>query len=135
MKHVQDQDLLLLAHRSLSPWDWFTARYHLWRCNACRRRYDHFRSLSTSVASAVRVGLRPWRPIGLSIKVVLLVGLILVTCGVIGTEIVAISAPTERPAPYGPGRKDVPPLSALASKDGSLCKTPPDDQALAAPRK
>ena len=88
MKHPADQDLLMLAHRSLDPFKAIATRWHLTRCADCRRRYSEFGALSTAVASAIRIGLPAWKPIVLALKTKLLAAVILLAAGILVTEVV-----------------------------------------------
>jgi len=74
VKHTPDQDLLLLAHRSLDPVHAFTIRLHVSRCDSCRKRLAEFTSISTAAASALRVGMPAWKPMGMALKMKLLLG-------------------------------------------------------------
>ena len=60
MNHTSDQDLLLLAHNSLGLVKTALARFHVWRCVACRRRLTEFDSFSRGVAAAVRGVVCVW---------------------------------------------------------------------------
>lgn len=98
MKHLQDQDLLLLAHRSLGPVRSIGAKLHLARCKDCRARYGAYASLSLMVASLVRVGMPAWKPLGLALSLKVLVAASVVGVGLYGLD-VAISSPSAPPKP------------------------------------
>jgi hypothetical protein len=78
VKHIEDQDLMLLAHRSLGPAQSVAAKIHLWRCPSCRAKFGELSSFSTSVASAVRVGLPAWKPAGIALQMKLFLAAIVV---------------------------------------------------------
>jgi len=88
MNHPPDQDLLLLAHRSLNLVKTLAARWHVWRCPECRLRYRELNSLSFAVASALRIGLPSWKPAVMALKVKLLIGVVALATGTLVTEVV-----------------------------------------------
>ena len=88
MKHVTDQNLLLLTHRALGPIRSGVARVHLMACADCRRRQQELLSLSVATAAAFRIGMPAWRPIGVAIGVKLLAGVAVLATGILFTEMV-----------------------------------------------
>jgi hypothetical protein len=90
MKHMDDQDLLLLSHGALGPLRSLAAQMHLRRCADCRQRYGGLCTVSVAVATALRVGLPAWKPTIAGV-VKLLVGVTVVAIGVLYAEIVVVN--------------------------------------------
>jgi len=88
VNHPPDQDLLLLAHRSLAPFRAVAARWHIRNCVSCRKRFSEFDTLSSAVASAFRLGMPAWKPLGTALSLKLLIGIIVVALGLLGGEVV-----------------------------------------------
>lgn len=76
MSHVSDQDLLLMAHRSLGSVREIGARIHLRRCSSCRAKLGAVGSMSAMVAAAVRPGLPAWKPSGITLSAKILIATI-----------------------------------------------------------
>ncbi|HVT11127.1 MAG TPA: hypothetical protein VHE55_02580 [Fimbriimonadaceae bacterium] len=90
MKHLEDQDLLLLAHRSLGFVQSLSAHRHLARCESCRSRYAQFGALSRKVASLVRPGLPTWKPLGMALRTKVLISVFLGCVGLFGVEMAVL---------------------------------------------
>ena len=55
MTHPErDADILMLAHGALSPLVSLRTRWHLMRCDSCRRRLRQFQLVSASMANEIR---------------------------------------------------------------------------------
>lgn len=87
MKHTPDQDLLLLAHRSLGPIGALSARLHLRQCDRCRGRYAELSSLTRTAARAFRLGMPAWKPLGMAAGTKLLLGVIIFAGALLMMEI------------------------------------------------
>ena len=87
MKHPADQDLLLLAHNSLSPLKAIAAQMHLARCADCKRRYAEFGVVTTAAAAAFRGSLPSWKPLGMALRTKLLLAALVVSAGVLGARV------------------------------------------------
>ncbi|HTQ09109.1 MAG TPA: hypothetical protein VMI31_03470 [Fimbriimonadaceae bacterium] len=93
MKHFSDQDLFMLAHRSLAPSSMIAAKWHVLRCRQCRERYRELGSLSVAVASSLRVGLPAWKPVLLGLKGVLALSVIVLAAGALVAEVYVANRP------------------------------------------
>jgi len=105
VKHPSDQDLLMLAHRSLGPLKFVEVRLHVLRCAECRRRCAEFGLLSSAVASTLRLGMPAWKPGIVALKLKLLIGVTVLATGVLVTEAVH---------------------STLGANGAELCPVPPN---------
>lgn len=72
MNHVSDQDLLLLQHQSLGLFKSVMATIHLRGCKSCRKRATEIGSFTFGVAAAVRGGLPAWKPLGMALRMKLM---------------------------------------------------------------
>ncbi len=113
MRHLEDQDLLLLAHRSLGLVQSISAHRHLAKCERCRFRYSEFGALSSKVALLVRPGLPAWKPLGLALRTKVLISVFLGCVGLFGIEMAVL--------PHPPQPVHVPALKQVSSPDWPSC--------------
>src|SRR3569832_1041988 len=87
MNHVTDQDLLLLAHRSLGFFRSLGVAIHLRTCSSCRKRYTEMATMSTAIASSLRVGMRSaWKPAGMALRMKILLSALVMAGGVLAVR-------------------------------------------------
>jgi hypothetical protein len=103
VNHIQDQDLLLLAHRSLGFFQSISASLHMRGCSSCRKRYAALDSLSSGVASAVRLGLPTWHPLGLALRTKVLLATLALGVTVLGARSVLTREEVVPMTPLPPG--------------------------------
>lgn len=87
MKHPLDQDLLLLAHNSLNPFKALAASLHLRKCAECRKRYAEFGVVTSVAAAAVRGNMPAWKPLGMALRMKLLIVALIVSAAVLGASV------------------------------------------------
>ena len=69
MRHITDENLLLLAHGELSAWRGLPLQIHLRRCPPCRARYAALSRTSAHIAASLRgPEAAVWQPAPLTLN-------------------------------------------------------------------